>query len=242
MVHKLPYPPKIIVPLIEVDRIRIRFARTALLRWAREHSRTFFWRKSLPTVFDLLVTEMLLSRTRASAVEPVALELLSRFPDPPQLARAEPHEVERILYPLGLHHKRAQQLIRCAAELVKKFEGDVPRDTKLLMTLPYVGRYAASAVMCFGYGARSAIVDSNVARVWRRFFSLPLSPMRLSNANELWNVAQELLPYRHVRQFNWAILDLGALICVPRKPKCRVCPLKRYCDAHKTGDCGCEHR
>jgi A/G-specific adenine glycosylase len=185
---------------------------------------------------------MLLSRTRAESVEPVAIELLSRFPLAIDLAAADIREVEQILYPLGLYRKRARQLVGCAQVLVREYDGEVPSRVDKLIALPYVGRYAANAVMCFGFNKKHAVIDSNVARVWQRVFSLPLPPKRLSSADDLWRFAKRLLPDRGCKRFNWAILDLGGAVCLPRHPKCHVCPIMAVCYAHAIGTCGCTPR
>lgn len=229
-------PPRI------TEQLQIQRVRRALLSWQRDNLRTFFWRKSELPPFQLLIIEMLLSRTRAAAVEPIAINLLSRFPGPEDLAIAQPKQIAEILYPLGLHRKRALQLISCAREIVNRFAGIVPPHAEMLMTLPYVGRYAANAVLCFCFHRKQAVIDANVARVWQRVFSLPQPPRRLSSAHHLWEFAQHVLPRRDCRQFNWAILDVGGTVCVPRHPKCDLCPLVGLCDAHATGVCGCRGR
>jgi A/G-specific adenine glycosylase len=221
-------------------RAKLSAVRHALFHWAKRSSRRFFWRNLGVSPFTLLITEILLSRTRAVAVEPIALKLSSRYPAPADLASASLGEIERILYPLGLYRKRSRQLIACAQALQKGFNGEVPQQLEQLMALPYVGRYSANAVMCFAYGKRKAVIDANVSRVLQRVFSLPAPPPRLSSANTLWDFAEKLLPQRDAKEFNWALLDLGGMVCTPRKPVCSGCPLKALCDAHRQGTCGCQ--
>jgi A/G-specific adenine glycosylase len=223
------------------DRARICRVRRAILRWAPTAGRNFFWRKRGVSPFALLVTEVLLSRTRAEVVEPVAIQLLSRFPRPIDLARAEISEVEHLLYSLGLYRKRSKRLVACARELVTNFSGQVPRRPEELMALPYVGRYTANAVGCFAFGEARAVIDANVSRVYQRIFSLPRPPARLSSANALWQFAQVVLPRSATatKEFNWAILDLGGTVCTPKKPSCTICPVAFTCDAHRSGTCGC---
>jgi A/G-specific adenine glycosylase len=223
-----------------IEESRIRRVRRAILQWQRGNLRPFFWRTTKLSPFAMLVIEILLSRTRAATVEPVAIRLLSCFPRPEDLAAADLNQLSEILYPLGLHRKRSRQLISCARELVNRFGGSVPRKADALVTLPYVGRYTANAVLCFSFRRKRAVIDANVARVWRRVFSLPKPPLRLSSAHHLWEFAQSVLPDRTCHQFNWAILDLGGTICLSRRPKCQLCPLVRICDAHIIGDCGCD--
>jgi A/G-specific adenine glycosylase len=215
--------------------------RKALLRWSKNEHRTFFWRESGVSPYALLVTEILLARTRAAAVEPVALNLLRSFPTPIELAEARTSDLERLLLPLGLYRKRAKHLIACARRIVDVFDAGVPPGADELMTLPYVGRYAANAVACFAFDTPRAVIDANVSRVYQRIFSIPKPVNRLSSAHALWDFGQKLLPRSGIdaKRFNWAILDLGGTICTPRAPGCSVCPVARLCDAHLRGTCGC---
>ena len=213
--------------------------RRVLLRWAATHGRHFFWRQPGVPVFEILVTEVLLTRTRAEAVEPVAKRLLATYPDAAALADAATDDVRNILYPLGLFRKRARALVACARALVEDHQGRVPRDVGALLRLPYVGRYAACAVTCFAFGARQAVIDANAARVYGRAFGLPAPPMDLATADDLWGFGQQLVPLRRRREFNWAVLDLGGTICTARSPACSSCPLADVCRAHAQGTCGC---
>lgn len=213
--------------------------RRRLLRWAANDGRSFFWRRKGMPVFQLLVTEVLLTRTRAEAVVPVAKRLFARYPDAISLSRADTSDVESILYSLGLFRKRARALIACARALVEHHGCRVPRKLDALLSLPYVGRYAACAVMCFAFGARRAVVDANVARVYGRVFGLPAPPVDLATAEDLWCFGQSLVPSRRYREFNWAVLDLGGTTCTARSPACARCPLVDVCRAHALGTCGC---
>ena len=111
---------------VERERNRVRALRRALLRWGETRGRRFFWRNEGMSPFAILVVEILLTKTRAEIVAPVAPLLLSRFPTPSALAGAKRQSLERILYPLDLHRKRARQLIACADALVREHAGEVP--------------------------------------------------------------------------------------------------------------------
>ena len=123
-----------------------------------------------------------------------------------------------LLYPLGLHRKRARNLILCATELLEKHGGLVPSAVDELLELPYVGRYAANAVASVAFHQPVAVLDANVARIYRRLFSLPAPPNRLSTAHALWGVADDVLSKAKPKEFNWALLDLGGTICTARAP------------------------
>ncbi|MFN0251530.1 MAG: A/G-specific adenine glycosylase [Kofleriaceae bacterium] len=209
---------------------RFRGIRRRLLRWFVSNRRAFFWREAAVAPFALLVTEILLTKTRAELAAPVATEVLKRFPTPAALARAEPRALARTLYSLGLHEKRAEGLVSCARTLLDSHGGNVPDNAAALERLPYVGRYAANAVASVAFGHRVGIVDSNVARVFGRVFALPPPPKRLSTAHAWWRLADSLVPRDHAKEFNWALLDLGSAVCTPRNPKCVSCPLATNCD------------
>jgi len=183
--------------------------------------------------FAILVVEILLTKTRAEIVAPVAPLLLSRFPTPSALAGAKRQSLERILYPLGLHRKRARQLIACADALVREHAGEVPTvptSIDAMLELPAVGRYAANAVASVAFGQRRSVIDANIARIYGRVFSLRPPPPRLSSAHDLWGLATQLLPRKRSKEFTWAVLDLGGTVCAARNPCCASCPLSRLCD------------
>jgi A/G-specific adenine glycosylase len=210
---------------------QLREFRAAVLRWGRRHGRSFHWRSSKLDDYEMLVTEILLARTRAENVEPVVRLLVQTYPDATALATADVRHVESVLFPLGLSRKRATALVAMATALVQRHGGTVPHDLDQLLALPYVGRYAANAFLCFGGGRRVSIVDANVARLLSRYWGLPEFKGKLELAHEYWDVARELMPAREGRLFNWTLLDLGALICTPRNPRCEICPLSRGCRA-----------
>jgi A/G-specific adenine glycosylase len=203
--------------------------RRALLRWSKSSGRCFFWREPGFFAFGTLIVEMLLTRTIARAVEPVARRLLNEYPDAERLAGADLARIERTLHPLGLHRKRAQMLLLCAQAIVERHDTRVPFDSEDLMALPYVGRYTASAVRCFAFGFREAVIDANVSRIYQRVFSLPASPLRLALAHDLWEFGNSILPRKPVKEFNWALLDLGGTICSAKKPACDTCPVAEMC-------------
>lgn len=223
-------PPKQSVP---IDSVRIRRLRRALLDWAETQGRQFFWRESAITPFQVLVTEILLAKTQADVVAPVAATLLARYRDPAALAYARLRDLQRLLYPLGLHRKRAHHLKACARVLVERHEGVIPPSIAELIELPFIGRYAANAIACVAFGRPVAVLDTNVSRIYQRVFSLDPPPPRLASAHDLWDFAGRVLPQRRAKEFNWAILDLGGTICVARSPACERCPIAAVCDYRK---------
>ena len=197
--------------------------------WSRHHRRRYVWRQPRFGAFRILVTEVLLVRTSAGAVEPVVAKLLARYANAGALAAARPRELTRYLRPLGLYRKRARALKQLGRVLSRAHAGRVPTAEAELLELPYVGRYVANAVRCFAFDERVPVVDVNVARVLRRVLGIGDSAIRLERDEELWRAARQALPQARWKEHNWALLDLGALVCRPRRPLCVHCPLKGLC-------------
>lgn len=212
---------------------RIPYLQDRLVSWGAAHGRNFYWRSPNPTPYSILVAESLLAKTRADLVEPIARKLLLRYQHPRKLAAARTSDLQRLLRPLGLHRKRAKQLILCARTIVRDFRGDVPSSVGELTALPSIGRYAANAIALVAFDQNTAVVDANVVRVLRRVFSLPKPPARLSTAHDFWALANRLLPAASPKAFTWALLDLGGTVCTPRSPRCDACPLIKDCNFAK---------
>lgn len=210
-----------------------------LLAWSGENLRSFPWREPNYSAYAHLVTEMLLRKTRAQAVEPVVAEVLATYPSPTELAGSAEDDLVQALQSLGLQRIRSVALRQVSQILVAQYEGHVPREVDKLKRLPHVGRYIANAVACFAFGEARPIVDANVVRVLGRCFGLSV-PQEVHKAEEFWALAAWLLPATEVRRFNWALLDLGALVCTPRIPDCSRCPWSDLCRAHEKSTCGCQ--
>ena len=204
---------------------RIRRARRLLLRWGREHFRSFPWRFDRD-FYRTLITEILLKQTTAERVVPVRHELVTRFPDPGALGGGDPAELAAIIGSLGFAEQRTAQLIALGRALTAKSLGRTV--SSRLLELPGVGPYTAAAVACFAWGRPEPALDVNVARIVMRLFGVPIAsgePRRNRTVNKL---AQELVAGQQPREMNWALLDLGAEVCRPA-PRCSECPLARLC-------------
>ncbi len=206
----------------------------ALLAWFEENRRDFFWRGENPGVFAILLSEILLQRTPADRVDAVIRQLLVQYPTAKALGEAPLADLETFLQPLGLFRRRAKVLHQLAEDLTKQYRGRVPRAYDKLEKLHGVGDYIARAVRCFGFGYREPIVDVNVIRIFERVFSVQVhDPAKDPRRNpHLLEFAEEMLPpgRQYIKQYNWALLDHGALVCTPANPKCEDCPIKEYCD------------
>lgn len=195
--------------------------REGIMEWSADNLRDFSWRQTCEP-YEVLIAEILLQRTAADKVEPIYDEFLKRYPSPSALSKAEVSEVADVLEPLGLHNKRGAALVRIGDLLSDQA---VPQSEGELMELPFVGRYAANATLCFAYNRRRPIVDRNVVRVYERAFDVDLD----YRDDESWAFAKRILPDTDYRRYNLAVLDFAAEICTARSPKCTSCFFKQDC-------------
>lgn len=202
-----------------------RWLRRRLLTWGRQNFRPFPWRSDRD-VYRTLVTEVLLKQTGAERVVPIRDSLLRRYPTPHDLGRADRLALKELIRPLGLADQRAGHLValgRSISELDR-----MPVTVNDLLRLPAVGRYTAAAVACFSWGRAVPALDVNVARIIARVHGIQNGRGELRRSDLVMALAKRLLKGALSRRLNWALLDLGALICRP-KPKCVACPLIERC-------------
>ena len=224
--------PKAKAPLAEAVKGRAPKIRRALLRWWRQNARSYPWRERGRTPYEVLVAEMLLKRTTATAAARIYEGFLEKFPSVGALDEARLRKVETTLRSVGLQRQRAKGFKAMARYLTAEEEGEIPTDVKRLMRIPHVGSYATAAVASFALGERAAVVDSNVERILRRVFEDHVR--ELDSAGALRDTAGQLLP-RDDRSFNYAMLDLGAAVCRYGQPRCWECPLQAACDYNLAG-------
>jgi A/G-specific adenine glycosylase len=198
--------------------------RRKLLAWGRKNRRSFPWRET-DDPFRVLVAEVLLQRSRGKTVATVYERLFARWPDAGSMSRARESSIADVIRPLGLV-RRAVGLRAMAKEVVRR--GGVPSTQSKMLELPGVGPYAAGATAAVAFSARTHVVDGVTARVYRRYFGLD-GEGPASDDRGLWAVAEEATPPRAVKEWNWAVLDLAASVCLPRLPRCAICPLRSSC-------------
>jgi adenine-specific DNA glycosylase len=200
-----------------------------LFDWSERSRRSFPWR-TRDDPYAILVAEKLLQQTAAGDVlARIYEQFLNRYPTPQHLATADPVALEVLLQPLGFHY-RARELIALGTALIERHRGQVPRDLASLLALPGVGDYIARAVLSFAYHQSIPIVDTNIARWLYRMMGIPGKlPSNPARSRSLHEIAAQLLPSGRSKEFNLAVLDLCALVCRPRVPRCDVCPVRPYC-------------
>jgi len=179
----------------------------------------------------MFVVEILLHRTRADQVVPIYEEMIEAFPTIAALAQARESEVKRIMHPLGLFW-RATLLHEAAKEIVERFGGEIPDDMDALKSLPGISTYIASAVRTFAFGRPEAILDTNTVRIVGRVFGERVTDGSRRNSR-FERHYRSLLSTKYPRDFNSAMIDLGAALCRPKNPRCEICPVRMMC-AHGT--------
>ncbi len=201
--------------------------RRRLLAWYRRNGRDLPWRKA-DDPYHILVSEIMLQQTQVDRVLPKYEEWLAKYPSLAALATADEDDVVRTWYPLG-YNIRPRRLHSIARESVARYGGELPRDEATLLSFKGIGRYTAGAIRSFAFGQRAAILDTNVARVLFRVFVGRGEPKAHAMRTRLWAISHALVPHRHVFDFNQALMDLGAMVCTPRRPHCAACPLRSTC-------------
>jgi A/G-specific adenine glycosylase len=207
--------------------------RRRLLDWYRRHGRDLPWRQTRDP-YHILVSEIMLQQTQVDRVLPKYVEWLEKYPTIEALATAPPGDVNATWRPLG-YNIRPERLHSIARESVARYGGELPSDERTLRSFKGIGPYTAGAVLSFAFGQRAAILDTNVARVLFRVFAGAGDPRSHTTKRHLWTLSRAVLPMRHVFDFNQALMDLGATVCVARKPKCPSCPMRAGCAAHRVG-------
>ncbi|SFP53335.1 A/G-specific adenine glycosylase [Amycolatopsis arida] len=206
-----------------------------LLTWFAEHGRDLPWRRPDCTPWGVLVSEIMLQQTPVARVVPLWEEWLDRWPRPSALAAASQGEVLRAWGKLG-YPRRALRLHAAAAAIARDHDDVVPADVDTLLALPGIGAYTARAVAAFAYGRRAPVVDTNVRRVVARAVHGAGDAGRPSTTRDMADV-EALLPAEESRaaRLSAALMELGALVCTARGPRCADCPVYDSCAWQRAG-------
>jgi A/G-specific adenine glycosylase len=206
-----------------------------LLRWYDEHARDLPWRRSTASAWSVMVSEFMLQQTPVSRVLPVHQTWLARWPTPAALYVAPVGDAIRAWGRLG-YPRRAVRLHAAATAITEDHDGRVPDSHGLLLALPGVGDYTASAILAFAFGRRRAVLDTNVRRVLARVVAGVEFPPTAVTVVER-RQAESLLPDDESTAAAWsvAVMELGALVCTAGAPRCDECPLCTACSWHAAG-------
>jgi len=206
-----------------------------LLRWFHGQARRLPWRE-FPTPYRVWISEIMLQQTRVAAVMPYFSRFMAALPDIASLAAADEDTLLKLWEGLG-YYSRARNLQKTARILIRQYDGELPSDYETLLTLPGIGRYTAGAVSSIAYGQKHPAVDGNVLRVVMRLTDCTDDVLKDTTKRAVENALLSIMPEgSQAGAFNQALMELGALICLPRKSaNCPDCPLQDLCFARAAG-------
>ena len=220
-------------PDLPTLRQRPAFSR-ALIDWYAEGHRDLPWRRTRDP-YCIWVSEIMLQQTRVETVIPYYERFLTRFPDVAALAAGSLDEVLKLWEGLG-YYARARNLHRAAGVVVTDHGGKIPRGLDAVHALPGVGRSTAGSILCFAHGQRHPVLDGNIKRVLLRVYAVAEDKTRPPVDRWLWRAAETLTAdASRPADYNQALMELGATVCLPRAPDCGGCPVRRWCEARSRG-------
>jgi A/G-specific adenine glycosylase len=209
-----------------------------LLRWQAVHGRHDLPWQNTRDPYRVWLSEIMLQQTQVTTVRDYYARFLQRFPNVVSLAAAPLDDVLALWSGLG-YYSRARNLHACAQQVVEQHGGAFPRDSATLQELPGIGRSTAAAIASICFGERVAILDGNVKRVLTRALGFSGDLAQAAQEKALWKLADELLPRddlgQNMPRYTQAVMDMGATVCLPRKPGCLMCPLADLCVARREG-------
>jgi len=208
---------------------QIQTLQSALLAWYQKHQRDLPWRRTNDP-YAIWVSEVMLQQTQVTTAKPYFERFMEKFPTVQALAQAPLDDVLKAWEGLG-YYSRARHLHRAAQIVVAEHSGALPRDVEGLLKLPGIGRYTAGAIASIAFGLDEPVLDGNVVRVLSRLFRVREHPKEAATQKQLWALARRLTPTRQAALFNQALMDLGATVCIPKEPRCLICPLYELCRA-----------
>ncbi len=208
-----------------------RSLRKSLLDWYTKASRDLPWRSSRDP-YAIWVSEIMLQQTQVKTVIPYYHRWLAQFPTIEQLASADLQSVLKAWEGLG-YYTRARNLHRAAQEIMQHYGGVFPTQLQDVLALPGIGRTTAGGILSAAFNQPVPILDGNVKRVLARLVALPVPPTKATK--QLWQLSEALLDREHPRDFNQALMDLGATVCTPKNPDCNSCPWTFHCQAYNLG-------
>jgi A/G-specific adenine glycosylase len=220
--------------LTEFDDLADPSFSAAVIGWQQTHGRHALPWQNTREAYRIWLSEIMLQQTQVAAVLGYYARFLERFPTLQSLAEAPSEDVMAQWSGLG-YYTRARNLHACAKRVVAEYGGQFPGDPVLLAELPGIGRSTAAAIAAFSSGARAAILDGNVKRVFARVFGIDQFPGMKLVEDGLWRRANALLPETGIEAYTQGLMDLGATLCTRSKPDCARCPLQQRCVAHATG-------
>lgn len=201
-----------------------------LVAWFEENGRDLPWRKDYDP-YHVWISEIMLQQTQMERGVAYFTRWMDRFASPEDIVNASEEEVLNLWEGLG-YYSRAMNIRRAADVICQEHAGRIPDDVDALRALPGIGPYTAAAISSIAYNHPVPVVDANVERVMARLFDIDDPPKQAAIARRIRELAASIMPAGQARDFNQAVMELGALVCLPKKPRCSACPVSECCQAH----------
>jgi len=216
-----------------IGALNTEIFRDSLLGWFAENQRDLPWRRTYDP-YHVWISEIMLQQTQMERGVEYFNRWMQRFPDPESIAKASERDVLKAWEGLG-YYSRARNIIKTAALLVEKYDGNIPDSYDELIALPGIGPYTAAAIMSIAFNQPYPVVDANVERLFARFDDVDHSMKDKAVQKELHVVLKEIVNDTVPRDVNQALMELGALVCTPKNPDCPACPVQASCKAFSRG-------
>lgn len=205
-----------------------------LCSWYEKNKRSMPWREDA-SPYHVWLSEIMLQQTRIEAAWAYYERFIGRLPDVKALAEIPEEELLKLWEGLG-YYNRARNLQKAARLVMERYDGKLPADYDLLLTLPGIGNYTAGAIASIAYGIPAPAVDGNVLRVAMRYLNCEDDIMKMPVRRKMEQAVMDVIPSRCPGEFNQALMELGEVICIPNgRPLCEKCPLQELCEGHKAG-------
>lgn len=213
-----------------------------LLAWFSENARDLPWRRTQDP-YAIWVSEIMLQQTQVKTVLPFWERWMRELPTIESAAHANSHAIHKLWEGLG-YYTRVRNLQKAAGLILQKHNGKFPKRFEDILALPGIGRYTAGAISSIAFNQPAPVLDGNVMRVLTRIFGISENPREKKTNQRLWQIAEELVVDAKLKSrdsksacshLNQSLMELGALVCLPRNPQCAVCPVKKLCVAFKEG-------
>lgn len=211
-----------------IDKDKRNYFTEKLLDWYKINKREFPWRYTQDS-YKVWISETLLQQTDSAKALYAYNKILMKYPNIFALSESSICDIEGIFKEIGLVYK-AERINNASKYICKNYNGILPNNKNELIKIKGIGNYIANAILCFAYNNNCAVVDTNVIRIFERVFNIKSDKARPQNDKKVWVIADSLVDKKKSKDYNYAILDLGALICTSKLPKCGMCPVSYICE------------
>lgn len=202
-----------------------------LLKWFKENKRDLPWRRTYDP-YQVWVSEIMLQQTQVKTVLPYFERWMKALPTIESVVNTDEETILKLWEGLG-YYSRARNLQKAAQIITKEHAGKFPERYEEILALPGIGKYTAGAISSIAFNQEKPIVDGNIIRLIARLNGDPRNTRVPKVLREFWEIAESWIPKGEARNFNQSMMEFGALVCTPKNPACKNCPLKNHCKAQK---------